>query len=189
MSRRNAVALAGSAARSFGRVLRLSYIILHTDPRPPERKQNMRINRTFVWHAAAALLLLAAVPDIQADSFTYTYTGPDFTFFNAGGVSSPLSTSDFITASLTFASPLPDDFSQVYTGGSSVLTGTLPTPQWDPGLLGWTISDRVSTLSSSEGDILNGVLVTTDAAGNIVAWSLEGSSYTFTTGPTSSPRF
>ncbi len=107
--------------------------------------------------------------------------------FNAGGVSQPLSTSDFITASLTFASPLPDDFSDVYSGGSSVLTGTLPTPQWDPALLGWNISDQVSTLSSSEGDILNGVLVTTDDAGNIIAWSLEGSSYTLTTGPSYLP--
>ena len=117
-------------APSFSRVPPLSYIIpVYRPDIGTKGKQNMRINEPVFAHAAVTLLLLAAAPRLHADAFTYTYTGNDFTFFNAGGVSSPLTASDFITASLTFASPLPDSFSNAYNGG---LTGTLPTPEWDP---------------------------------------------------------
>jgi hypothetical protein len=106
---------------------------------------------------------------VEADPITYTYTGNDFNSFGlySSDGAGPLTTSNFITASLTFASALPSDFNESYYGGT---TGTLPTPPWDPVLLDWTISDQLSTLSYSGGDILDGLAITTNDLGQIVAW-------------------
>jgi hypothetical protein len=80
---------------------------------------------------------------------TYTYTGNDFTTV-VGSLSE--TTSDFITASFTFASPLLD------------VNPDSATP------LSWTMSDGVESLSSADYYGSVGFDFETDASGNLLNW-------------------
>jgi hypothetical protein len=112
----------------------------------------MRIFRSVFEFIAGVLLLFAAVaPTAKAATVTYTYTGNDYVYFG-----SPLTASDFITASFTFASPLPDDVTLADETGA---------------VLDWTTSDQVTTLSQSGGNYLDLLQFTTDAFGDITNWN------------------
>lgn len=95
----------------------------------------------------ALLALLGAAPAAKANiNYTYTFLGNDYNF-----AQSPFSTSDFISASFTFASPLPDNLSLTNVTSS---------------ILSWTVTDQLFTLDPS----YNGTFyldVTTDSAGDI----------------------
>jgi len=58
-----------------------------------------------------SVILLLPMP-MLADSFTYTYTGNDFTNFNASGEPQVYTTSDFVSGEFTLSAPLAD-----YSGG------------------------------------------------------------------------
>lgn len=92
-------------------------------------------------------------------SVTYLYTGDDFNSFSGN---SPLTSSDFISASFTFASALPDNLNDVENPGT---------------LLGWSITDQVNTVSSSAGDALL-IFFSTNAEGVITGWGMQGDNYT-----------
>jgi len=113
----------------------------------------MSISRKPIGFLVGAVLAFAGARDAKSQ-VTYTYTGNDFTSFYGG---SPLTTSDFITASFTFANALPDDM--IYGGPDN--------------LLNWTITDGVDTLSQSGGNYLNGFAVETDATGDISGWDIN----------------
>jgi hypothetical protein len=76
--------------------------------------KDMQLFRTAIAFIPGVLLSFAAGATARADVI-YNYMGNDFTTFQeTGGLSSPLTTSDFITGSLMFSSPLPDNFSGQY---------------------------------------------------------------------------
>lgn len=96
------------------------------------------------------VLILMSVP-CHAQAI-YTYTGQNFT--NATGV---VTTSDYVSVSLTFSLALPPNDSV-----------TIFTPS------AWTVSDGVSTLSSSDGSSTIIAQMTTDATGKIASWDISG---------------
>jgi hypothetical protein len=100
---------------------------------------------------ALSLFLSAAKADV-----VYNDTGNDFTFAQA-----PYSTSDFLSASLTFASPLPDNLS--YTSEADAL-------------ISWSVTDQIDTLDDRNAYIHRANFAT-NAAGVIVAWDLSVDNY------------
>lgn len=94
------------------------------------------------------LMTTLSLPLSALADTTYIYTGKDFT-----AVTAPFTTSDFVTATLTFSSPLPPSTNgdivpssfDIAVGGLSATTQTNP-----------------------------GFLFTTNSAGNIVDWNLLG---------------
>ena len=88
----------------------------------------------------------------KADTI-YTYTGNDFEV-----VDGPYSTSDYISASFTFADPLSFGF----------LNYVSPTS--------WSITDQTLTLTSASDNLVLGLEA--DAAGDIVAWNISASTPT-----------
>ena len=98
----------------------------------------------------ATVLLVASTVAAHADTFTYTYTGHDFT-----SVSAPYTTGDFVTGSFTLAAPLaanesfPDHFQP----------------------LSFSFSDGVQTIDSvnANNEDFN---VGTDSFGAINQWSI-----------------
>jgi len=100
-------------------------------------------------------LLLTAAP--AAFSATYTYTGNAFTV-----ATNSYTTSDFVFGEFTTAAPLAPNLSAQDISGQ-VLT--------------WTFSDGVTTLSQADGiladlNMVPGISVTTDGAGDIIEWSI-----------------
>jgi hypothetical protein len=71
---------------------------------------------------------------------------------------SPLTTSDFITASFTLASALPANL----TDANEIASVSR-----------WAISDQVTALSQSAGDPLSVLSIWTDAEGNIANWFFD----------------
>ncbi len=111
----------------------------------------MRVLRAVFAFLPGVLLLFAAViPTAEAGTVTCTYTGNDYVYFRT-----PLTASDFITASFTLASVLPDGLTLADESGA---------------VLNWTTSDQVATLSRSGGNYLDFLLFTTDASGDITNW-------------------
>ncbi len=114
-----------------------------------------RTSRTALSLVLGALVSLAASPAAKAGAVTYAYTGNHFNDFNNGnpGINHyPLTNADFITASFTFAKPLPANLLQ---------QPVVP--------VSWAVSDQVTTYSSGGGDI-GSLDVTTDASGGIIGW-------------------
>ena len=73
----------------------------------------------------------------------------------------PVTTSDFITVSLTFASPLPANLNlETSNNGGDAL-------------LSWTISDQNTTLSEGAGNYLDFAYFGTDASGKITGWAIS----------------
>jgi hypothetical protein len=110
---------------------------------------------------AGLALSLAAVSPARASSVTFTYTGNDFNLFyngNAGpSAATPWTTSDFISASFTFANPLPPNLN---VNG----TANTPTPE------SWTVSDGAYTFDTADDATLAIFTLQTNANGNIVGW-------------------
>jgi hypothetical protein len=96
-----------------------------------------------------AALSLTYPASVQAVPTTYQYTGNPFT-----DVSGPYTTSDFVTAMVTLAGPLPPNFIGTVT----------PTA--------FTLSDGVQTISNHNATHA-GVDFATDATGAIAAWSVQ----------------
>jgi hypothetical protein len=84
-------------------------------------------------------------------SSIYTYTGHDFTVAQA-----PYSTSDFLSASLTFTSPLPANLS--FTSEADAI-------------ISWSVTDQIDTLDDTNAYIVDADF-STNAASVIVAWDL-----------------
>jgi hypothetical protein len=113
-------------------------------------------------------LLAALLPPLPlvADTYTYTYTGNDF---SAGNVSLPYTASDFVTVTFTLSAPLGDNLTYNYGSGSG--TGIV-TP------LTWSFSDGVQTDTSADPVGCNGCAYPIDIAfdfvtngsGQIVNW-------------------
>ncbi len=94
---------------------------------------------------------------------TYTYTGDAFT-----SVNSPYTTSDSITGSITFSSPIPAN-----TGTfSSFMDNTTALPGLVTGVESFSFTDGVDTLDNT--DVANPIILfATDGNGNIVAWEVS----------------
>jgi len=101
--------------------------------------------------------------EITPATITYNYAGKNYTtFFGSPGVT----TANSVSASLTFASPLPVNFS-----GDSGLPGSdavLPVE--------WSITDGVHTFSSASGNQLNFLELGTNSSGAIDSWHVIGCS-------------
>ena len=137
----------------------------------------MRTYRSVnLWIILATLICLGlAVPAAKADSVTYNYTGNTFTTCTYGPCPSGF-TSDYLTASLTFSTALPDNL--LYTN-TSAETAALST------LTGWTVKDALGNfsyssattptyLTGSPSDLAPPLALSTDSNGNIVAWVMIG---------------
>jgi hypothetical protein len=98
---------------------------------------------------AVAAFSLAYPASVQAVPTTYQYTGNPFQFATA-----PYTTSDFVTAMVTLASPLPPNFANFVT----------PTA--------FTLSDGVQTITLQTALGFDFVFIT-DATGAITFWSIE----------------
>lgn len=113
--------------------------------------------KTTIFVTCGLLLMCLAAP-AKADSVE-SYTGNAYTTVSVP--SSGYTTANFITATLTFANPLPADASLAYGfGGIGTATATDP-------LLAFVISDGAATLNLSDG--INIFLVTGNQ-GQIVSW-------------------
>jgi len=102
----------------------------------------------------SCLKLLAAIVVFASALYgdtIYEYTGVPFTT-----VSGALTTSDYITATLDFAGPLPDN-------------AAYPNDQFKSQLLSFEITDGVETSTTAGFAYIN-----TDASGNILTWNIEG---------------
>jgi len=129
------------------------------------RTNTVPFQRYFTQYGLGIGMLMMAISVLSANPVTtYTYTGKDFTTAIAGETAdgplpAPWTTSDFISASFTFASPLGDN---------------LPLTNVTADLESWTISDGVNTYNP--GDTLLGlteVELATGPTGNITAWLFE----------------
>ena len=104
------------------------------------------------------LLAMCLAAPAKADSVE-SYTGNAYTTIAVP--SSGYTTANFITATLTFANPLPADASLAYGfGGIGTPTATDP-------LLAFVISDGSATLNLSDG--IN-IFLVTGSEGQIVSW-------------------
>lgn len=127
-------------------------------------KQSLRmVSRTALASAGLALLLAAIASAALASSVTYTYTGNDFDNYEA---SAPWTTSDFVTASFTFVSPLPDNLPTtfLFAPGSAVTASEIES---------WTVNDGVSTYDPGDGATLLNFILATGPSGNITTWSFN----------------
>jgi hypothetical protein len=88
-----------------------------------------------------------------ADTYTYTYTGLDFT-----NVDGSYTTSDFVSASFTLSAPLTDSF------GSGEGSSVAP--------LSWSFSDGFQSVNSTESVFGTTFKVATNASGQIVGWDI-----------------
>ena len=108
--------------------------------------------RCSLMFTGVAALSLAYPASVQAVPTTYQYTGNPFTV-----VSGPYTTSDFVTAMITLASPL---------GANMPLTEVTPTA--------FTLSDGVQTITNhGPGLLLTSFLFATDASGAISMWGVN----------------
>lgn len=109
---------------------------------------------------------IALAPRAWAEA-SYTYTGPEL---GLGALSyetpgSGLSPASFVSATLTFASPLADDL-QSFTD----LSNGINVPEELP--TRWRVSDGVRTWTQANSRAVTGV-VDTDSQGNITGWDFD----------------
>src|SRR5206468_13106293 len=97
---------------------------------------------------AVAALSIVYPASVQAVPTTYQYTGNPFTY-----VTGVYTTSDFVTAMVTLASPL---------GANMPLTQVTPTA--------FTLSDGVQTISNLNAIFAAAFFFATNASGGIAAW-------------------
>lgn len=101
--------------------------------------------------SAAVLLSLTAAA--HADT-VYTYTGNDFTY-----ATSPYTTSDSVSGTLTLASALSPNTSVLVAG---------------PNLISFSFTDGINTITNTTANLAQSVIdLETDASGNITQWDLN----------------
>lgn len=110
----------------------------------------MHIQALAFFMAFTSLLTAPALADT-----VYTYTGNPFT-----QVVAPITTSDFVTASFTVASPLAPN-----SEFSNEILGALP---FNP--ISWDVSTAGYTISNATPGVIVGLNFWTDSQGNIVDW-------------------
>ena len=121
--------------------------------------------RPFSLHIFCAVaLMIAAGPSAMAGcfSYTYTFTGGNFTSIEGDttldGTVPALTTADFTSGSFTFAKPLPDNLNAADETNS-------------PELLGYTVSDGVTTVSAYGDYLLEAplfeLILSTNASGDV----------------------
>lgn len=117
-------------------------------------------------HYIGMCLLTLGVSIVSQADTIYTYTGPTFTFVDS---SSGLTTSNFISVSMTFANPIAPMVGVIGSVASNTPTSLVSlTP------MQFTMTDGVHTLDNSNAQV--SILdVATDASGNIAAWSIFAS--------------
>jgi len=115
----------------------------------------MSIFRSIFPLVSATALLLAGMVPAPANTI-YTYTGNDFTFF----ADSTLTTSDFISASVTLASPLAENLSNANETAAA---------------LSWSITDQVSTINQASPDAVADLTLffSTNSTGVITSWEFQ----------------
>jgi hypothetical protein len=115
---------------------------------------------------AGAVIAVGAAPTVADAGYTYTYIGNYFTSFsfsppccNQIPPPDPYSTSDRVTISLTFSSPLPNNSTTTtYSNLANPLSGY--------------ISDGVYSLNISSTFYDYGITLQTDASGQIITWDI-----------------
>ena len=110
-------------------------------------------------------LLTVAVSMLGRADTIYTYTGPTFAFVDA---SSGLTTSNFISVSMTFANPIAPSVGVIGSVGSHATSLVAVTPAQ------FTMTDGVHTLDNANAQV-SIFDVATDGSGNIAAWSIFAS--------------
>lgn len=127
---------------------------------------------SYLWIVAILVWTGIAAPSAKADTI-YQYTGNAFTTCTFGPCPSNF-TSDHLTASLTFSTPLPVNLSNANTTAEAAALATLT---------GWTLQDALGNFSYSSGTTptyLTGfpssgtppLFLSTDSNGNIVAYGM-----------------
>ena len=114
-------------------------------------------------HGIGVCLLTVGLSMLGRADTIYTYTGPTFTFVDS---SSGLTTSNFISVSMTFANPLAPStgiIGSVASDTPSSLVAVTPTQ--------FTMTDGVHTLDNTNAQV-SIFDVATDGFGNIAAWSI-----------------
>jgi hypothetical protein len=121
----------------------------------------MRLKLSKLFSLALFCALFVSCIAITAKAGTVeTYTGNPYNTFP---VSSSYTSSNFITATLTFANPLPANASLAYGfGGIGTATATDP-------LVSFVMSDGSATFNLSDAGGIN-IFLTTGSAGQIVDW-------------------
>jgi hypothetical protein len=126
--------------------------------------------------AALSLVLVCAIPAMAAP-ITYNYTGSPFNSVTAD--SPAFFPGEFMTASITLASPLAPNGEYSLVDGGVVQTNPydciaqgIPTTPCD-GVVSWSIGDPTDTLSSAGGNLLYQLYFQTDAEGNIWNWDID----------------
>jgi hypothetical protein len=128
--------------------------------------------RTILWYAVFVLPFLPLAPTrgfmsfadpapLVADS-TYTYKGNPFTFVQPG---SGLSSANYISGTVSFASPLPPNLTRVDVAAF---------------VTSYSFTDGVHSASNADGRTSPWFFVSTGPNGQITAWDFE--LWTFTTG-------
>jgi hypothetical protein len=108
----------------------------------------------------SSLLVFCMAINAKADAVEM-YTGNPYNTFPVS--SSGYTSSNFITATLSFSNPLPADASLAYgAGGIGTATATDP-------LVSFVMSDGSVTLNLSDSGAIN-IFLTTGSAGQIVDW-------------------
>jgi hypothetical protein len=114
------------------------------------------------WAVISGVILsgLAAAPSLKADTYEYTYTGNHFTSLQG---STALTTSDYVSGTFTFASPL---------------AGNLANADESASVLSWSMSNQILTivaanLSTNPSYSTPSMFFTTDASGNITDWDFQ----------------
>jgi hypothetical protein len=107
----------------------------------------------------SALLLVLSAP-LLADTYTYTYTGNDFTLVNG-----PFTTGDFVSGFFTTASPLAPNLNEGL--------GPFDTPT-ALSVDSFSFSNGYQTFTNSSTSLESSYFeVETDSAGKLVGWSIE----------------
>jgi hypothetical protein len=101
----------------------------------------------------AAVVVATSSFAAYADTFTYTYTGHDFT-----EVSAPYTTSDFVTGSFTLAAPLPSNLD--FSNGL----------HFQP--LSFSFTDGVQTIDNFNATNEAFTMLGTDSSGAINSWNI-----------------
>jgi len=109
----------------------------------------MGVSRRCLGFVLGVVSVFAGARDAESQ-VTYTYTGKDFTSAFGG----PYSTSDFISASVTFTSSLPDNLDLTNESSS---------------IISWSITDQNVVFDSAD-DTLNTAEFGTNANGVIDEW-------------------
>jgi uncharacterized protein (TIGR03437 family) len=125
-----------------------------------------------------SLLLSISAATLASGQAIYTYTGKNFNSV-ASWPGSPLSTGTHVTATVT----LPMALANGTTTCIASLAPACSNPVIELNGFSWQISDGVNTITNTfpngiSGAILNTLMFTTDASGNIINWDIDASNTT-----------